>query len=111
MDLHLTDEQKMLADTLTGLLEKKYDPNARLKLLESDERWSREMWRQYAELGLLGLTFEEQYGGSGMGAGELAVVMECFGRTLILEPFLSTVVLGGGLVATAGSPEQKTALL
>jgi alkylation response protein AidB-like acyl-CoA dehydrogenase len=111
MDLDLTDEQKMLADTVNGLLEKKYDPNARLKLLSSEDGWSRDLWRQYAELGLLGLTFEEQYGGAGMGVDELSVVMEAFGRVLILEPFLATVVLGGSLVAAAGSPEQKAALL
>ena len=46
-----------------------------------------------------------------MGADELAVVMESFGRALVLEPFLATVVLGGSLVATAGTPEQKAAIL
>src|SRR5947209_10447809 len=101
----------MLAETVNGLLEKKYDANARLKLLESDDGWSRDMWRQYADLGLLGLIFDEQYGGAGMGPAELSVVMECFGRALVLEPFLPTVVLGGGLVAVLGSPEQKQALL
>jgi alkylation response protein AidB-like acyl-CoA dehydrogenase len=111
VDLDLTDEQKLLADTVNGLLEKRYDPNARLRLLESDDGWSREMWRQYAELGLLGLPFDEQYGGAGMGPDELAVVMECFGRALILEPFFATVLLGGGLVAAAGTPEQKAAIL
>jgi alkylation response protein AidB-like acyl-CoA dehydrogenase len=111
MDLDLTDEQKMLADTVNGLLEKKYDANARLSLLTSEDGWSRDMWRQYAELGLLGLTFDEQYGGAGMGVDELSVVMESFGRALILEPFLATVVLGGSLVAAVGSPEQKTAVL
>jgi alkylation response protein AidB-like acyl-CoA dehydrogenase len=111
MDLDPSDEQKMLADTVNGLLEKKYDANMRLSLLTSDDGWSRDLWRQYAELGLLGLTFDEQYGGAGMGVGELAVVMESFGRALILEPFLATVVLGGSLVAAAGSPEQKAALL
>ncbi len=111
MDLDLSDEQKMLADTVNGLLEKKYDPNARLAVLSSDDGWSRDIWRRYAELGLLGLTFDEQYGGAGMGVDELAVVMESFGRALILEPFLGTVVLGGSLVAAAGSPEQKAALL
>src|SRR4051794_10872741 len=101
----------MLAETVDGLLEKKYDANTRLALLRSDDGWSHEMWRQYAELGLLGLTFDEQYGGAGMGVDELAVVMECFGRALVLEPFLPTVVLGGALVAAAGSPEQKAAVL
>ncbi len=111
MDLELSDEQKLLADTVNGLLEKQYDPNARLELLASEDGWSRDMWRHYAELGLLGLTFDEEYGGAGMGVDELAVVTECFGRALILEPFFATVVLGGALVAAAGSPEQKAALL
>jgi alkylation response protein AidB-like acyl-CoA dehydrogenase len=111
VDLELTDEQKLLAETVNGMLEKRYDPNARLRLLESDEGWSRDMWRQYAELGLLGLPFDEQYGGAGMGPDELAVVLECFGRALILEPYLATVVVGGGLVAAAGSPDQQAAIL
>jgi alkylation response protein AidB-like acyl-CoA dehydrogenase len=112
VDLDLTDEQKMLADAVGGLLDKRYDANARLQLLEGDgDGWSRELWKQYADLGLLGLTFDEQYGGAGMGPGELAVVMEAFGRALVLEPFLATVVLGGALVAGAGTPEQKQAVL
>lgn len=101
----------MLADSVGSLLDKRYDPNARLALLTSDEGWSRELWKQYAELGLLGLTFDEQYGGAGMGVGELAVVMESFGKALVLEPFVATVVLGGALVAAAGTPEQKAELL
>lgn len=111
MDLDLTDEQRLLGDTVNGLLEKRYDANTRLQLLSSADGWSRDMWHRYAELGLLGLTFEEQYGGAGMGAGELSVVLESFGRALVLEPFLATVVLGGGLVAAAGSAEQKAELL
>jgi alkylation response protein AidB-like acyl-CoA dehydrogenase len=111
VDLDLSDEQRMLAETVGDLLEKKYDANTRLALLESDAGWSRDMWRQYAELGLLGLPFEERYGGAGMGVAELAVVMESFGRALVLEPFLSTVVFGGGLVAAAGTPEQQAELL
>jgi len=111
MDFDLTDEQRLLADTVNGLLDKRYDANTRLKLIDSDLGWSRELWSQYAELGLLGLTFDEQYGGAGMGPAELAVVMESFGRALVLEPFLATVVLGGSLVAEAGTPEQKAEIL
>lgn len=111
MDLEPTAEQKLLAETVNGLLDKRYDPNARLSLLSSDEGWSRELWRQYAELGLLGLAIDEAHGGAGMGPAELAVVMECFGRALILEPYLATVVLGAGLVAAAGTSEQQSALL
>jgi alkylation response protein AidB-like acyl-CoA dehydrogenase len=111
MDFDLTDEQRLLADTVNGLLDKRYDANTRLKLIDSDLGWSRELWSQYAELGLLGLTFDEQYGGAGMGPGELAIVMESFGRALVLEPFLATVALGGELVSEAGTPEQKAEIL
>jgi alkylation response protein AidB-like acyl-CoA dehydrogenase len=116
MELDLTEEQRMLADAVKSLLDKRYDANARLALLEKGAEdptagWSRELWQQYAELGLLGLTFEEQYGGAGMGVGELAVVMEAFGRALVLEPFIASVVLGGQLVAAAGTSEQKAAIL
>src|SRR6478609_10327326 len=99
MDFDLTEEQRLLTDTVNALLDKRYDANTRLKLIDSELGWSRELWKQYAELGLLGLTFDEQYGGAGMGVGELAVVMEAFGRALVLEPFVATVVLGGALVS------------
>jgi alkylation response protein AidB-like acyl-CoA dehydrogenase len=111
MDLNLTPEQKLLAETVDDLLEKKYAPTERLALMRSDAGWSRELWRQYAELGLLGLAIDEDHGGAGMGAGELLVVMESFGRALVLEPYLPTVVLGASLVATAGSGEQRDAIL
>lgn len=111
MDFDPTDEQQQLADAVGTLLTKRYDSNARLELLESATGWSPVMWRQYAEMGLLGLTFDEKYGGAGMGVAELATVMECFGRALVLEPFIASVVLGGELVARAGSPEQRADLL
>lgn len=111
MDFDLTEEQRLLADTVNSLLDKRYDANTRLKLIDSELGWSRELWQQYAELGLLGLTFDEQYGGAGMGPAELAIVMESFGRSLVLEPILATVALGAALVAGAGTPEQKQEIL
>lgn len=111
MELQLTDEQRMLGEAVKSLLDKRYDPNSRLGLLRSDDGWSRDLWKQYAELGLLGLTIDEQYGGAGMGVGELSVVMEAFGRALVLEPFVATVVLGAQLLSAAGTPEQKQAVL
>jgi alkylation response protein AidB-like acyl-CoA dehydrogenase len=111
MDFDPTDEQRMLAETVNSLLDKRYDPSSRLKLLDSELGWSRELWQQYAQLGLLGLTIDEQYDGAGMGAAELATVMESFGRSLVLEPFFPTVVLGATLVSEAGTPEQKAAIL
>ena len=111
MDFDPTDEQRMLAETVNSLLDKRYDPSSRLKLLDSELGWSRELWQQYAQLGLLGLTFDEQYDGAGMGGAELATVMESFGRSLVLEPYFATVVLGGTLVSQAGTPEQKSTIL
>jgi alkylation response protein AidB-like acyl-CoA dehydrogenase len=111
MELDLTEEQRLLGETIDGLLGKRYDASTRLALLSSPPGWSRDLWRQYAELGLLGLTIAEEYGGAGMGIAELAVVMESFGRALVLEPFLSTVVFGAGLIAAAGSAEQQQELL
>jgi alkylation response protein AidB-like acyl-CoA dehydrogenase len=106
-----TPEQKLLAETVTRLLADEYSPATRLQLLNSPAAWSREMWRHYAELGLLGLPFEERFGGAGMGVDELMVVMECFGRALVLEPYIASVLLAGSLVARAGSEEQKQKLL
>ena len=63
MDFDPTDEQRMLAETVNSLLDKRYDPSSRLALLDSELGWSRDLWAQYAQLGLLGLTFDEQYDG------------------------------------------------
>ena len=73
--------------------------------------WSRAVWQQYAELGLLGLPFAEAHGGFGGGAVETMIVMETFGRGLVLEPYFATVILGGGLLRRAASPAQQQALL
>src|SRR5690606_2290478 len=69
------------------------------------------LWAQYAELGLLGLPFGEAHGGIGGGPVETMIVMEAFGAALTLEPYLATVVLGGGLVDAGGSDAQKDAIL
>ena len=69
------------------------------------------MWAQYAELGLLGLPFAEEHGGFGGGGIEVMLVMEAFGRALVLEPYLATVVLAGTALRLAGSEAQQAALL
>ena len=111
MDLDPTDEQRLLAETVNGLLDARYDARTRLRLLDSDLGWSRDMWARYADLGLLGLGVGEQYGGAGMGVAELATVMECFGRHLVLEPYVPTVLLGAALINAAGTPEQRGAIM
>jgi pimeloyl-CoA dehydrogenase small subunit len=111
MDFELSDEQRLLKDSVERLLGDHYEFEARKTYMEAPEGFSRELWGKYAELGLLGLPFEERFGGFGGGPVETMIVAEAFGRVLALEPFLSTVVLGGGLLRHAGSDEQRAALL
>ena len=68
------------------------------------------MWKQFAELGWLALPIAEEYGGLGGGAVEIGILMEAFGRGLVSEPYLATVVLGAALIAQCGSTAQKQAL-
>src|SRR6516162_9656134 len=111
MDFELSDEQRLLRDSVDRLLADRYAFAERRKYLALPEGWSPEMWRHYAELGLLGLPFAEEHGGFGGGAVEIMLVMEAFGRALALEPYLSTVVLGGAALRLAGSAAQQQALL
>ena len=111
MDFDLTDEQRLLKDSVDRLIADRYGFEQRKKYLAEPDGWSREAWAQYAELGLLGLPFAEQHGGFGGGAVETMIVMEAFGRGLILEPYFATVVLGGGLIRRAASPTQQAELL
>jgi pimeloyl-CoA dehydrogenase small subunit len=111
MDFELNDEQRMLKESVERLLADHYEFEARKTYMEAPEGFSRELWGKYAELGLLGLPFEERFGGFGGGPVETMIVAEAFGRALALEPFLATVVLGGGLLRHGGSDEQRAALL
>lgn len=111
MDFTLSDEQRMLEETVSRLVRDEYDFESRRKLLDSPEGYSPQLWAAYAELGLLGVPFAEEYGGFGGGGVELLVLMQAFGRSLVLEPYLATVVLGGGLIERLGSDAQREALL
>ncbi len=111
MDFDLSEEQRLLKDSIDRLLADRYDFEQRKKVRQSDTGWSREIWAQYAELGLLALPFAEEHGGFGGGSVETMIVMESLGRALALEPYLATVVLGGGLIRRGGSEEQKAALI
>ena len=111
MDFDLSEEQRLLKESLERLIGDRYAFEQRKVYGQSPEGWSRELWRQYAELGLLGLPFAERYGGSGGGPIETMIAMEAFGRALALEPFLATVVLGGGFLRHGGTAEQCAALI
>jgi pimeloyl-CoA dehydrogenase small subunit len=111
MDFDLSEEQRLLKESLDRLIADRYAFEQRKSNGQSLEGWSRELWAQYAELGLLGLPFAEQYGGSDAGPVETMLVMEAFGRALALEPFFATVVLGGGFLRHGGSAEQCAELV
>lgn len=102
MDFDLTEEQRLLKESVERLLADRYAFEQRQAYARSADGWSRELWRAYAELGLLGLPFAEEEGGFGGGPIETMIVMEAFGRALALEPYLSTVVLCGGLLRLTG---------
>jgi pimeloyl-CoA dehydrogenase small subunit len=111
VDFDLTSEQRMLQESVQRLLADRYDFEQRQCYARMPEGWSRELWGQYAELGLLALPFEERYDGFAGGPVETMIVMEAFGRALVLEPYLATVVLGGGCLRLGGSEEQRERFL
>lgn len=111
MDFELTDEQVMLRDTVRDLLARAYDPETRLKVTDTELGWSRDVWNQLAELGVLGLPFSEEDGGVGAGPVETMVVLQEVGRRLAPEPIVDAVYVPGALVALAGSAEQRGRIL
>ena len=103
MDLSLTEEQQLLADSVARFLDKEYTFEKRRKIAGSDEGFSREVWAQFAELGWLGIGAPETFGGLGGGAVELAIVMEGIGKHIVVEPYFPTVVLGASLLRQGGA--------
>jgi pimeloyl-CoA dehydrogenase small subunit len=111
MDFEFTDEQRLLRDSVERLLADHYSFAQRRDYLAEPQGWSTALWSRYAEQGLLGLPFAEEYGGFGGGPIDIMLVMEAFGRVLALEPYLATVVLSGTALHLAGSAAQKSAIL
>ncbi len=111
MDFEPSDDQRLLLESVSRMLADTYSFAQRKTYIAAPEGWSTAIWSQFAELGLLGLPFPEEYGGFGGGAQEVMLVMQQFGRVLVVEPFLTTVVFGGTAILTAGTAAQKEALL
>src|ERR1700680_835871 len=111
MDFEFTDEQRLLRDSVDRLLADHYGFAQRRSYLAEPEGWSTALWSGYAEQGLLGLPFAEEYGGFGGGPIEIMLVMEAVGRWLAPEPYLAPVVLGGTALRLGGSDAQKSAIL
>lgn len=107
MDFNFTEEQQMVRDGLSRLVREQYDWETRRKAIASASGWRPEIWAQLADLGILGMPFAEADGGFGGGAVDAMVIMEEFGKGLVIEPFVPTVVCAGGFLKHAGTAAQK----
>jgi pimeloyl-CoA dehydrogenase small subunit len=104
MDFDLNDEQRQLKDSVERLLADSYGDLAQRQRYQKEPKgYSERLWRQYAELGLLAVPFAEQHGGIGQGLTETMLIAEAFGRALVIDPYLATVVLAGGALRHAGN--------
>jgi pimeloyl-CoA dehydrogenase small subunit len=111
MDFDFTEEQRLLKESVDRFISDRYEFEQRKTFAKNDTGYARENWKQFAELGLLAIPFAEEHGGFGGGPIETMIVMEAFGRGLVLEPYFSTVVLGGGLLRSGGSDAQRDELI
>ena len=111
MDIQLTEEQELLRSTIQRFLREQYDFDQRRKIVATDEGWSRRHWKSFAELGLCAAPFQESSGGLGGGSLATMIVMQEFGRNLVVEPYFETIVLAGGLIEDVASPEQRQEFL
>ena len=108
MDFDLTEEQRLLKESVDRVVDDAYGDFEKRKEHQRGPRgFSDGLWSTYAELGLLGMPFEERHGGFGGGPVETMIVMEAIGRGLVVEPYLATVVLGGRLLRVGGSESQR----
>jgi len=111
MDIQFTEEQELLRSSVQRLLRDRYDFDTRRKIVASEDGFSREQWAAFAELGLLAAPFSEDVGGLGGGPLATMIIAQEFGRHLLVEPFIETVVLAGSLIEQAGTDKQKQGLI
>jgi len=111
MNFDFSEEQVMLRDSVARFIQDDYSFDARRKIAASDTGMSAEHWQTFAELGWLSVPFAEEHGGFGGGPVDVMVMMEEFGKGMVLEPYFATVILFGGLLQRAGSAEQQAAYI
>jgi alkylation response protein AidB-like acyl-CoA dehydrogenase len=111
MNFNLTEEQTMIQDSIARFVQDNYELAQRNAVVAQGHGFSADHWQQYAELGWLSIPFAEEFGGFGGGPVDTMVVMQEFGRGLVAEPFLPTVLLFGGLLQAGASEELKNALI
>ncbi len=110
MDFNNTDDRVMLKDMVARFLSDNYSLENRNLAAESSEGFSREIWAQFAELGLVGALFDEEDGGFGGGGFDISILFEELGRGLVVEPFIASALLGGTMISTLGNAQQKTVI-
>src|SRR6202167_6315336 len=110
MDLTLSDEQRLLRESVDRFIAETYDTDHRRRAAAEPLGFSPGIWKKFADLGWLALPIDEAHGGLGGGAIETGILMEAFGRGLVSEPYLSTVVIGAALISECGREDQKQAV-
>ena len=106
MDFDLSDEQRMLQESARRFVTDRYDQTMRRRSVESVGGFSPELWKEFAAMGWLGISIPEDLGGLGSGPVEHMVLMEELGRGLVVEPYLASVVMAGGLLARTNDPAK-----
>ena len=106
MNFDFTEEQALLDNMVTSFVRDNYDWETRCSIVKTEEGWKKENWSQFAELGLLGVPFSEKHGGLGGSPTDLMIIMEQFGKGLVVEPYLPSIILAGGLITNLGSEKQ-----
>ncbi|MBL4766823.1 MAG: acyl-CoA dehydrogenase family protein, partial [Rhodobacteraceae bacterium] len=107
MNFDLTEERQMMQDTLRRFLADRYTTSVRNEIISSDSGFSSKIWSELADLGIVGALFTEDHGGFGGAGFDISTVFEEMGRAGVVEPFLDTGILGGGLIASLGDDKQK----
>ena len=111
MDFTFNEEQSLIQDQVDQFVQKEYDWETRQSLSNSELGFGEDNWKKFAELGWLGISVSEDSGGFGGSAIESMLIMEAFGKGLVVEPFLETVIMAGGLIDDHGSDQQKSSFL
>ena len=111
MDFTFNEEQSLIQDQVDQFVQKEYDWETRQSLSNSDLGFGDNNWQKFAELGWLGISVSEESGGFGGSAIESMLIMEAFGKGLVVEPFLETVIMSASLIDDHGTKEQKSSIL
>ena len=108
MNLNYSDEQNMLREQVLKFCETNYDFIDREKILETEAGYSQDNWKQFADLGWLAVPFKEENGGFNFGPIELTVLFEEFGKALVVEPYLSSVVMSGTILESSNHSNKSS---